>query len=495
MLMRWKQGRDGSRSRASGSEPVRSHAATRPRTKATATLGCSEIFDDRDLIDALEHELPKNRPLRRSLSLVVLGIDHLPPSTGDVVLRQVAELVRERSREIDRIARYNGDQLAIILPGRDPDSAEGFAETLRTAIEHHRFEPDGRHVTASLGVAVLPLYVAGGAELLADASFRLRRAIRLGGNQVVCEDGDECLILRRHLPNAPARDARRARLVVVHGTELGRKYDLEKRETTIGRTADSEILVNDEAVSRIHATITVDDTGVMLRDEGSKHGALVNGVVVHDARLANGDIISVGHHRFKLLLGNDIESMYHEEIYRLSTVDGLTQVFNERYFTETLARELARARRYDRPLALVMLDIDGFGACNDSFGRHAGDHLLQQLAVLVRDGSRRVDVVARHGGDELAMILPELELDAAMKHAETLCEAVEQARFEFEGRPIPITVSLGVAVLAPVTADADELVRIAAARLARAKALGGHRVVAADAQPEPADVGPPGASP
>ena len=281
-------------------------------------------------------------------------------------------------------------------------------------------------------------------------------------------------------------------LVLIHGQEPGRKHDIGERELTIGRATESDIHVNDDHASPIHASITVDDTSVRIRDNGSEHGTFVNGVAVHDTRLENGDIITVGCHRLELLMGEDIERMYQEVLYRLSTVDGLTQLFNRRYFTDTLLRELKRAHRYDRPLALVMLGIDGFAACNDSFGARAGDHVLQQLATLVCDGSRKVDVVARYGKDVLTVILPELELDAAMKHVEAFREAVAQTRFEFEGRPIPLTLSLGVAELAPDVTDADDFVRLAETRMARAKTLGGNRVIASDAPTDPPQSEPSG---
>jgi diguanylate cyclase (GGDEF)-like protein len=233
-------------------------------------------------------------------------------------------------------------------------------------------------------------------------------------------------------------------------------------------------------VSRTHATITADDTGVKIRDNESTNGTYVNDHKIHEAYLKDGDLIKVGRSIFKFLTGDNIESSYHEEIYRLSTVDGLTQIFNKRYFTDTLERELSRARRYDRPLALMMFDIDHFKRCNDTFGHRAGDHVLRQVAELVRDRSRKVDVVARYGGEEFAVILPEIDLHGAAKFAETIREMVEQTRFVFEGRHIPLTVSVGVAELEPHIANADDLIQTADGRLYRAKQSGRNRVVYAD---------------
>ena len=101
--------------------------------------------------------------------------------------------------------------------------------------------------------------------------------------------------------------------------------------------------------------------------------------------LRDGDLIKIGRTIFKFLTGGNIENAYHEEIYRLTTVDGLTQIFNKRYFLDTLEREIARAHRYRRPLSLVMFDIDHFKKVNDSFGHLAGDYVLKHLAQTVRD--------------------------------------------------------------------------------------------------------------
>jgi diguanylate cyclase (GGDEF)-like protein len=276
------------------------------------------------------------------------------------------------------------------------------------------------------------------------------------------------------------RRRRDACIVVIYGAELGRKYNIEGREMTIGRATVNDICVSQDSVSRTHATITADDSGVKIKDNESTNGTYVNDHKIHEAYLKDGDLIKVGRSIFKFLTGDNIESSYHEEIYRLSTVDGLTQIFNKRYFTDTLERELSRARRYDRPLALMMFDIDHFKRCNDTFGHRAGDHVLRQVAELVRDRARKVDVVARYGGEEFAVILPEIDLHGAAKFGETIREMVEETRFVFEGRHIPLTISVGVAEIEPHIANADDLIQTADARLYKAKQSGRNRVVFSD---------------
>jgi diguanylate cyclase (GGDEF)-like protein len=269
-------------------------------------------------------------------------------------------------------------------------------------------------------------------------------------------------------------------IVVIYGAELGRKYSIEGREMTIGRATMNDICVSQDSVSRTHATIMVDEHGVKIRDNVSTNGTYVNDHKIHEVYLKDGDLIKVGRSIFKFLTGDNIESSYHEEIYRLSTVDGLTQIFNKRYFAETLERELSRARRYDRPLALMMFDIDHFKKCNDTYGHRAGDHVLRHMADLVRQRSRKVDVVARYGGEEFAVILPEIDLDGAAQFGDSLRKMVEEEEFVFEGRRIALAVSVGVADLDPGIASADDLIKKADARLYRAKQTGRNRVVAED---------------
>jgi len=267
---------------------------------------------------------------------------------------------------------------------------------------------------------------------------------------------------------------------VIYGAELGRKYHIDGREMTIGRGTLNDICVSQDSVSRTHAMLRVEDAGIKIRDNESTNGTYVNDHKIHEAWLKDGDLIKIGRAIFKFLSGDNIESLYHEEIYRLSTVDGLTQIFNKRYFLETLGRELSRARRYDRPLALVMFDIDYFKQCNDTFGHRAGDFILREISDVVRERARKVDVLARYGGEEFALILPEIELKGATLFAEKIRTMLAESKFSFEGRAIPVTISVGVAELTPDVATYDDLIKRADARLYKAKQTGRNKVISVD---------------
>ncbi|HLL54577.1 MAG TPA: GGDEF domain-containing protein [Myxococcaceae bacterium] len=274
----------------------------------------------------------------------------------------------------------------------------------------------------------------------------------------------------------PRPRSNEAALVVIHGLELGKKFDLKLNETVVGRSSKADIQVDEESVSRNHATLINDGQKVAVKDLGSTNGTYVNDEQTSgEMTLRNGDLLRIGRTIFKFLAGGNIESAYHDEIYRLTTVDGLTQVFNRRYFQDAIEREISRCNRYGRGLALVMMDIDFFKRINDTYGHLAGDYCLKHLANTLRPRIRREDILARYGGEEFALILPELDIKGAANMAEKVRKLVESERFEFDKQHIPVTISLGCAQLEQ-SMTGPELIRAADAKLYSAKESGRNRV-------------------
>ncbi|MHB1844018.1 MAG: GGDEF domain-containing protein [Deltaproteobacteria bacterium] len=271
---------------------------------------------------------------------------------------------------------------------------------------------------------------------------------------------------------------REAALVVIHGGELGRRFPLAKEELVIGRGRKVDVEVDDESVSRRHAVVLREAGEPVVRDLGSTNGTLVNDRKIDEYVLRNGDLVKIGRTIFKFIAGGDIEQLYHEEIYRLTTVDGLTQVANRRYFTEQLEREMSRCRRYGRRLTVGVFDIDRFKAVNDGLGHLAGDLLLRDLAALVRERIRREDVFARLGGDEFALALPETLIPQAEQLGEKLRKLVEKTPFDLAGKRQAITISLGLAEYRGKASSAAELIERADQKLYQAKRGGRNRVCA-----------------
>jgi diguanylate cyclase (GGDEF)-like protein len=170
-----------------------------------------------------------------------------------------------------------------------------------------------------------------------------------------------------------------------------------------------------------------------------------------------------------------------EEARQLAITDPLTGLANHRQFYDQLAREFRRAHRYQRPLTLLMLDLDRFKAFNDRYGHLAGDQALRETADVLRQNARSVDILARYGGEEFAIILPETDLSRATAHAERIRSAVATHVFlsEETGLEHQVTVSIGVATLTATAQKIEALVHDADQALYRAKAAGRNRLAMA----------------
>ena len=164
--------------------------------------------------------------------------------------------------------------------------------------------------------------------------------------------------------------------------------------------------------------------------------------------------------------------LLHQEAQRLSVTDGLTGLGNYRFFQQMLAREVDRAARFQRPLSLLMLDLDHFKQVNDAHGHQVGDAVLVQVADRIREEVREVDVVARYGGEEFVVVLPETGLDGARHLADRICERVRVGPLLTSAGDLAITISIGVAVYPDHGDSPASLVRAADLALYAAKGDG-----------------------
>ena len=159
----------------------------------------------------------------------------------------------------------------------------------------------------------------------------------------------------------------------------------------------------------------------------------------------------------------------------MTIVDGLTQIHNKRYLYEELEREVTRARRHERPLSVLMFDIDFFKRINDQYGHLAGDYVLRELARVVQERIRRDEVFARYGGEEFSIVLPETPLEGALALGESLRSRIAEHPFTFQGERIPTTISVGCAQLSG-QGGGQELIQQADEKLYEAKRSGRNRV-------------------
>jgi diguanylate cyclase (GGDEF)-like protein len=270
-------------------------------------------------------------------------------------------------------------------------------------------------------------------------------------------------------------------LVVIYTKEpslLGKRFMLDTSPLRVGRGAENNIVLEGDSVSRRHAHFEQRSQTWFAVDDNSTNGTYVNDdQISREFGLTNGDRVKVGPTIFKYLSGQDVEAQYHEEIYRMTIIDGLTQAHVKRYLLEALEKEVIRARRHQRELSFMMFDIDHFKKINDFHGHLAGDHVLKELARIVQGRIRRDEVFARYGGEEFAIILPETSLQGAHQLAEGLREKVESSKFVFQGEEIAVTISIGVAQLGGDEKTGTDLIKDADAKLYEAKRGGRNRVM------------------
>ena len=288
------------------------------------------------------------------------------------------------------------------------------------------------------------------------------------------------------LVTAPARGLTAGRLdaCLIHiyptGLSIGHRYPLGATSLVLGRGEACEIRIQDNSVSRRHAQIEPHTDGYVVQDLGSTNGTFVNDVATAaPRRLRDGDYLRVGNCIYRFLTGGNIETEYHEEIYRLTIIDGLTRMHNQRYALEFLDREVSRSARHKRPLSVLLFDIDKFKLVNDQHGHLCGDYVLRELSERLRPGVRREDLMARYGGEEFAQVLVESDQTQALAAAERVRRTVADAPFRFEDRELAVTVSVGVATTCGDGAMTPTgLLRAADDKLYEAKRAGRNRVVA-----------------
>ncbi len=164
----------------------------------------------------------------------------------------------------------------------------------------------------------------------------------------------------------------------------------------------------------------------------------------------------------------------------LAITDGLTGVYNHRHIQEMLAQEVERVERYKTPLSCLMLDIDNFKTVNDTHGHPFGDHVLAQIAQIIRDQVRRIDIVGRYGGEEFMVLMPHAEADVAEVIGERIRKAVESTLFTFQQMSAKVTLSIGLATYPDTAAgifDKDSFLNASDQALYNAKAAGKNKTI------------------
>ena len=270
----------------------------------------------------------------------------------------------------------------------------------------------------------------------------------------------------------------KAYLIVLTGSNVGEMYRLEDGESVIGRGTAATIRLGDDGISRRHARVVVENNKVRIEDLGSANGTLVNGSLVKDAPLRDGDKIQFGSTTIlKFTYHDKLEENFQRAMYDAALRDDLTKAFNKKHFLDRLEQEVAFVRRHTAPLSLVMFDVDHFKRVNDTFGHVAGDYVLSKLAAVAHGAVRAEDLFARYGGEEFSILCRGIPLLSAGSMAERLRASVESTEFVFDAREIPVTISLGVAAMPDLPAEnGTQLIAAADEALYAAKHGGRNRV-------------------
>ena len=297
-----------------------------------------------------------------------------------------------------------------------------------------------------------------------------------GGNFDDDDEGTAVLSIGDLSP--PAARVATPFLILLAGDEAGKMLRIDE-ELTIGRSPKSTVVFTGDGVSRYHARFFRQGAATLVEDLGSTNGTLVNGVrLTGPVPLSDGDKIQIGaSFLLKFSLQDALEQSFQQQLYEAALRDPLTKVYNRRAMTDRLETELSHVARHGSPLAVMLFDLDHFKRVNDTFGHLAGDHVLRTFAALVSTMTRREDFFARYGGEEFAMIGRSTTLEHPTQHREPIRAATAREPVSFEGRAIPITVSIGVAAAWPGCTMA-EILGAADAALYAAKNGGRNRVVA-----------------
>jgi diguanylate cyclase (GGDEF)-like protein len=268
-------------------------------------------------------------------------------------------------------------------------------------------------------------------------------------------------------------------VTVLTGVASGQMFKLPRGNTVLGRAPNAEIRLVDDGVSRHHARLRLETDTLWVDDLESRNGTFVNGVKIDKpVALADGDKIQVGRTTvLRFAYHDEIDETFHENLMTSALRDPLTKLFNKRYFLDRLDSELKFARRHTASLSLLLLDLDHFKKVNDTHGHLAGDAVLVNLAGVLSRAVRNEDVVARFGGEEMAVILRAIPLEPAIQLADRLRRLIESTVTTHGELELRATASIGAAEYPSSKVETIEgLIECADKALYRAKDAGRNRV-------------------
>jgi len=284
---------------------------------------------------------------------------------------------------------------------------------------------------------------------------------------------------------------RRPALVFLRGELMAVPIPLERDDVVLGRAVEADVRVNDFRASRLHARIIAERDSenrvsrYRIIDLKSTNGTLLNGQLISDAVLNEGDKVTIGDHLFRFEMLDDIDREFQQQIHRLLAHDELTGLWTSKSFFSELRREAALAEEDSKPFCVLMMDIDYFKRVNDSYGHLVGSQTLEEMGGVLKSALRAGDVAARFGGEEFAAFLLDADYAQGLVAAERVRAAIEKHPFSAvrkgtseELKTHHITISIGIAAFPDDARDPIQLVELADSALYRAKRNGRNRICA-----------------
>lgn len=266
-------------------------------------------------------------------------------------------------------------------------------------------------------------------------------------------------------------------LVVISGKPLGKSFFLSKEKMFLGRDLAADISIGDTSISRKHIEFEASPQGVIAKDLGSTNGTFINDRKIEIKSLGDGDLIRCGNTILKFLKEGKMENIHYGKMYDLATLDDMTGALNKKAICDLLKEEFSRSQTKQVPLTLLFFDIDHFKQTNDTHGHLAGDYVLKETCFLIKSKMiRQQDALGRYGGEEFALILRETPLHIGVDVAERIRSTIERHPFLFDGKQIPVTISIGVVSLDSTTKSDEDLLTLADKALYDAKNQGRNRV-------------------
>ncbi len=277
--------------------------------------------------------------------------------------------------------------------------------------------------------------------------------------------------------NLAPQKKKQACLIQYSGSNLGKRYNLEKTEVSIGRIASADFFVNEQSISKQHARFTQIGDTYQILDLGSTNGTYINDEKIRGVTVLNNeDLIRLGTVLFKFYSHISADNIFADKIYGMATIDAGTNIFNKKYLLEELDNQFKLARSSAFPLSVIYFDLDHFKKVNDIHGHNCGDFILKETAALIKAITRGDDIFARFGGEEFVILLPQTENSVAVDLAERIRRELEGHNFYFEGKDLKQTISLGVTTLNQNHIDPKAFLDDADKKLYQSKEGGRNRV-------------------